>query len=95
MRKKFLSQMNVMLGALSLSLAGCHSTKQTVSQDDPPAKKYGPPRLEVIEEKYGIPSDLQEEPIDSVPEPTPVKYGPPVVEEEPVKCLYGVPYPRE
>ena len=100
MRKKFLNQMNVMLGALSLSLAGCHTAKQTVpSPENPPAKKYGPPHLEVIEEKYGIPAKFLEEPIeeapaDTVAEPLPVKYGaPPVIDE--VKCLYGVPSPRQ
>lgn len=85
-----------MLGALSLSLAGCHTAKQTVSSEDHPAKKYGPPPFEVMEEKYGIPAELLEEPVDSVPAPAPVKYGPPpVAEQEPVKCLYGVPYPRQ
>ena len=97
MKKRFLNKLNVFLGMLSLGLAGCHTVKQPVQclyGPPPEPKKYGPPP-EVVE-KYGIPPELLDEPIDEgqIPEEPKPKYGVPTPpEDEPVKCLYGVPYP--
>ena len=88
MKKKFLTRMNVVLGALSLGLAGCGSCKKAATSDDGPRvpRKYGVPEEVIVEEKYGIPPYL-DEPIDepvqapdtviAPPEPIPVVYGPP------------------
>ena len=95
MRKKFLRRMNVLFGALSVSLAGCYgSQKAFVAEHGGPAKKYGPPPEPELLEKYGIPPELLDEPVenDTVPPPEPVikpLYGVPVPEPEPV--VYGPP----
>lgn len=53
MKKRFLHRMNFVLGALSLTLAGCHSSKQVVQENSPlPMLKYGVP-AEVIA-MYGV-----------------------------------------
>jgi hypothetical protein len=70
MKKKFLHHANLVLGALSLALAGCHSAKQAASPKEP-----------VYMVKYGVPTE-QVMPKDSTPTPQPqrpdiivTKYG--------------------
>ena len=85
MRKKFLNHINILLGALSLGLAGCHSSKQQVVL-------YGPPPME---EKYGIPEVVA---LYGVVEPTPEEDADTTFmevrpQEPPILCKYGVPAP--
>ena len=87
MRKRFLTRMNVVLGALSLGLAGCGSCKKASAPQEPQEpRKYGPPTEVEVIEKYGIlpyvdePRDEPTQAPDTVapePEPIPVLYGPP------------------
>ena len=96
MRKTFRSWINIVLGVLSLSLAGCHTKQAVVAEQEErrPALKHGVPP-EVVE-LYGVPAPIAEEP-DTVapPEEPPIlcKYGIPAPPE--VKPLYGVPMPEE
>ena len=89
MKKKLLNRINIVLGAVSISLAGCHVSKQAVSGSDSSMgpKKYGPP-ADAIRLMYGVPVE-ELMPVDTLmpppaPEPTPVP-------DEPVVCKYGVP----
>lgn len=97
MKKRFLTSMNVVLGTLSVALAGCGSAKKAVSSpvEEAPAKKYGPPHEEIVE-KYGIPPYLLEEPEEEgTPAPdknsSSKKIAPVFQEPEPPSTLYGPP----
>ena len=71
MRKRFLNRMNIMLGAVSLTLAGCHTSKQAVPEREPqPMLKYGVP-AEVIA-LYGVqlPDDYEIPEVPTVPADT-------------------------
>ena len=98
MRKRFLTRLNVVLGALSMSLAGCVGSQKAYAAKNPPEpKKYGPPPdIEVLEEKYGIPAYLLDEPEEPVQEPDTVPANDPAnvvfTEPEPPSTLYGPPY---
>ena len=92
MKKHFLARVNILLGAISIAFAGCHSNKSVlVKYGAPdPIEKYGIPEPEVVA-MYGVPSPVveevqQEEPIVVKPRPT---------EPEPPVCKYGVPMPFE
>jgi hypothetical protein len=94
MRKRFLNRMNVLLGAVSLTLAGCHSSKQAVPEATPrPMLKYGVP-AEVIAlygvqlpENYEIP-EVPKEPADSTAVDT---VAPKSEEQEIIVTKYGIP----
>ena len=90
MKKKFLNGINIMLGAMSIGLAGCHVSKQaaSVSESSMGPKKYGPPS-NVVRPMYGVPvtEPLSQDTV-STPAPSP---QPVPVPDEPVVCKYGVP----
>ncbi len=90
MKKKFLNGINIMLGAMSIGLAGCHVSKQaaSVSESSMGPKKYGPPS-DVVRPMYGVPvtEPLSQDTV-STPAPSP---QPVPVPDEPVVCKYGVP----
>ena len=97
MRKRFLTRLNIILGALSMSLAGCFTSQKAFASKNPPEpKKYGPPPEELLIEKYGIPPYLEEEPEEPVQEPDSVPGNNPpdafIKEPEPLSTLYGPPY---
>lgn len=91
MKKQFLIRVNIILGALSLLLAGCHSSKKAAQSTPPrPMLKYGVP-TEVVA-MYGVTleadtlkADTTAVPQDTVAEPQQrprdreilVKYGVP------------------
>lgn len=67
MRKNFLHRLNLIIGAVSISLAGCHTTKQSVQTSGNETQAFEPappPPPEPIPEP---------KPVD----PPPVKYGVP------------------
>lgn len=66
MRKKFLIRINLLLGAISLALAGCHATKKTV-QDDRIRLMYGVP-VEMVQQET-TPADTVKTP-DTPPQPS-------------------------
>ncbi len=86
MKKQFLNRVNIILGALSLMLAGCHTTKK-VAQDTPPRPmlKYGVPTEVVAMYGVNIEADTLAAPADTVAKPQKrpidheilVKYGVP------------------
>jgi hypothetical protein len=87
MRKRILAKINLLLGAVSLSLAGCHTTSKA-----PAPVKYGPfnePK------KYGPPVEVVRAPEEEAPieEPPAPPASPQFIpqQEEPVVCKYGVP----
>ena len=96
MNKKVLFRINVLLGVMSLWLAGCHSSKSATSKQPPrPMLKYGVPEVRAM---YGVatpeiqPVDtatVPETPADTVvmPEPKPAP-GP---GHEVIVVKYGVP----
>lgn len=72
MRKKFLIRINLLLGVISLALAGCHATKKTV-QDDRIRLMYGVP-VEMVQQETTpadtvIPADTVKTP-DTPPQPS-------------------------
>lgn len=96
MNKKVLFRINVLLGVLSLWLAGCHSSKSAASKQPPrPMLKYGVPEVRAM---YGVatpeiqPADTAaapQAPADTVvmPEPKPA----PESGHEVIMVKYGVP----
>ncbi|MBQ5379213.1 MAG: hypothetical protein IIU10_03290 [Paludibacteraceae bacterium] len=85
--------MNFVLGALSLTLAGCHSSKQVVQENSPlPMLKYGVPAQVIA--MYGVPVDYNpmdfQVPSDTVAAPDTVQADKP---ERPEMILtkYGIP----
>ena len=91
MKKKFLAWVNVLLGAASLTLVGCHSTKQAVVNGGP-EEKYGIPEPEMVA-MYGVPSPVVEQQNEPTIEPIPESERP--NRPEPPVCKYGIPMPRE
>ena len=91
MSKRAIHFFNILLGIISLTLAGCHTSKNVGPKTPPkPMLKYGVPSAE-IRAKYGVPipeeepeqgqeSDAQ----DSIPQQRIDSVGR-------VVCLYGVP----
>lgn len=89
MKKFFLTKLNVLLGAASLSLIGCHTAKNAapvrndaaapVRSDATPERMYGPPMIVEPAPQKPYPEPLPEEPAPAPApdEPTPVKYGVP------------------
>lgn len=96
MKKRFLNRMNIMLGAVSLTLAGCHSSKQAVTDGTPPQMfKYGVP-AEVIAlygvqmpEDYVLP-EQQPAPADTTAAPEPT-IEPRPGDPEIIVTKYGIP----
>lgn len=96
MKKKFLNRMNIMLGAVSLTLAGCHSSKQAATDSTSrPMLKYGVP-AEVID-MYGVPMPEEcvipevpptQEDTTAAPEPT---IEPKPGDHEIIVTKYGIP----
>ena len=99
MKKRFLHRVNIVLGALSLTLAGCHSNKAVVQDGAPrPMLKYGiPPEIRAM---YGVqvdynPADFQL-PTDTVAAPDTIAAPNPVPAEQPkqdeiIMTKYGIP----
>lgn len=96
MKKRVLTRLNIVLGTLSLLLAGCHTSKK-VTQDGtpPPLLKYGiPPEVRAM---YGVPTpdmpaDTLAAPADTVVMPQkPVRPK----DREPILVKYGVPPMRD
>ena len=79
MKKNFLRNLNLLLGALSLTLAGCHTQKKAAesTQNDQGEK----PQIEQVQEgevkcMYGVPAENYAEPAESHERPA-LKYGVP------------------
>ena len=96
MRKRFLNRMNIMLGAMSLTLAGCHSSKQAVTDGTPMQMvKYGVP-AEVIA-MYGVqlPNDYKIPEVPTVPADSTTTSdsttAPRPEEQEIIITKYGIP----
>ena len=94
MNKKVLVRINVLLGVVSLWLAGCHSSKATVKEEPRrPMMKYGTPEVRAM---YGV--AMPDEPVDTLSAPADT-----LVMEEPQKpqrpdailVKYGVPPMRD
>lgn len=89
MKKHFLNRVNLVLGALSLTLAGCHSSKQAGTPREPAqVHKYGvvPPR-EVIA-LYGVqfPDEIEVLPTDTADAQQPEQ-------QDIIMTKYGIPAP--
>ena len=90
MKKKWLQGINMLLGALSVSLLGCKSTHECLYGPPPEPEKYGCPE-EMVQAMYGVPeymngADTMPQPVPA-PEPPMLKYGVPYVEEKGVKVV--------
>ena len=59
MKKKWLQGINMLLGALSVSLLGCKSTHECLYGPPPEPEKYGCPE-ELVRPMYGVP-DITEQ----------------------------------
>lgn len=81
MKKKWLQGINMLLGALSVSLLGCKTTHQCMYGPPPEVEKYGCPE-ELVRPMYGVP-DITEQ-ADTVPTQLPAP--------DPPMLKYGVPY---
>lgn len=103
MKKRILTTMNVLLGAMSVGLVGCHTGKNTTKATQRPMLKYGVPTERVIamygvpvrpEDELQLPSDTIDAPADTtaVPEPqeAPDQNPKPKPEQRPV-VKYGIP----
>ena len=98
---KILQRINILLGVISLALAGCH-TKQAAVADSEVARqplKYGcPPEVVAL---YGARTPVLEVPEEELQQDTAstttdtVVLVPPREEKPPIMCKYGVPFPRE
>lgn len=93
MNKRVLVRINVLLGVVSLWLAGCHSSKSAASKEPPrPMLKYGVPEMRAM---YGVPTpeaqpaDTASMPADTVVMPEP-QQAPPSGREV-IVVKYGVP----
>lgn len=101
MKKSFLHKMNIVLGAASLLLAGCHSTKTVVKEEGSarPMLKYGVPAQVVA--LYGVQTDYDADvwtlPADStaLPDSTTVMDTVPAPRPRPVIAKYGIPAPMD
>jgi len=89
MKKRFLQSINLLLGIVSMTLAGCHTHKNVATQEVPrPMLKYGVPPAEV-RAMYGVPSPEVEQQIEpQAPDTVPELKTDSVPQ---VICLYGVP----
>ena len=90
MKKNFLLRVNVLLGVISLWLAGCHSSKATVKEEPRhPRLKYGTPEVRAM---YGV--MMPDEPVDTLAAPadTVVMEQPKAPQRPPqIMVKYGVP----
>ena len=93
MNRKFLFRINVLLGVVSLWLAGCHSSKSATKEGPArPMLKYGVPEVRAM---YGVatpeaqPADTLSAPADTVVMPEPRQVPP--SEREIIVVKYGVP----
>ena len=84
--------MNVLLGAMSVGLVGCHTGKNTTKATQRPMLKYGVPTE--VRAMYGVPADVLA-PVDTMAAP---KDTVAVPEEKPARprdreilVKYGVP----
>ena len=94
--------MNVLLGAMSVSLVGCHTGKNATKDNTPRPQmmKYGVPTE--VKAMYGVPTNIQDDieipadtaVVDTIEAPTPEKMPKPRQEERPV-VKYGVPNMRD
>ena len=95
MKKHFLNKWNVVLGAASVLLAGCHTTKSAVKESgDPVMVKYGAP-AEVIA-MYGVSVDYDVNdwfaPADTA---STVQDTAQTAKPRPVMTKYGIPAPLD
>lgn len=96
MKKRFLNRMNIMLGAVAMTLAGCHSSKQVVQNPEQmPMLKYGvPPEVIAlygvqIPDDYVVP-EVPPTPQDTTATPDTVS-APKPEEHEIIVTKYGIP----
>ena len=82
MNKKLLFRINVLLGVVSLWLAGCHSSKSTPKEPERPMMKYGVPEVRAL---YGVVWP------DAPQDTTVMEETKPVDEREIIVVKYGVP----
>lgn len=93
MRKNFLRNLNLLLGAISLTLAGCHTQKKVApNPENDPANSNQPiveqPQIQPQPEQDDVPVCLYGPPPESYATPKPEPY------EMPAR-KYGVPTPPE
>jgi len=90
MKKKWLQGINMILGAMSVSLLGCKTTHECLYGPPPEPEKYGCPE-EMVQAMYGVPEYMND--ADTIPKPVPapqppmLKYGVPYYEENGVKVV--------
>lgn len=99
MRKHILSTLNVLLGAMSLGLVGCHTGKNATKENPRPMMKYGVPTEQRVVAMYGVPVDRNEDAFlpadttavqDTIVAPEPEEKPTPKPEQRPI-VKYGVP----
>lgn len=98
MKKQFLIRANVILGTLSLLLAGCHTQKKVVAPAEPESPEAAVRHGEVIC-MYGVPAQVYEK--QRRAEETAMKQQQDSLQADSsqtevprVMLKYGVPYPR-
>ena len=98
MKKRFLTRLNVILGIMSLGLAGCHSTKKAAAPEASaePMVKYGVPEVVAL---YGVPVEGVDFPAPPQQMPAPASSDTlpaPEKREQPEQPMtkYGIPNPR-
>ena len=101
MKKKILPIVNLLLGAASITLAGCH-TQKAAKAEEPAAQEVRQGKVRV---KYGVPPEVRERieaeraaqdtvPADTIVLPAHQLEDPaPVPADRPI-VMYGVPNPR-
>ena len=96
--KKILQRINMLLGAMIVSLLGSAAPSQCQPKpvnDEPTPKKYGPPSefVRPTKPEQPIPSERTDSiPEDSIPRPVPMPQNPvPPEDEGPEPCVYGSP----
>ena len=98
MKHRFFSLLNMLLGSLSLLLAGCGSTQKTsksIASEHQVMALYGEPveRFEPLPANEadtigGSPSEVTEAPVPEVEQDTAIQRTPQIM------VKYGVPFPR-
>ena len=98
MKKQFFTTMNVLLGAMSLGLVGCHTGKNATKENPRPMMKYGVPTERIVA-MYGVPVEQSDDLLmpadttivqDTVVAPAPEEMPQPKPEPRPI-VKYGVP----
>ena len=89
MNKKLLFRINILLGVVSLWLAGCHSSKSTPKEPERPMMKYGVPEVRAL---YGVVwPDAPQDTVSTPQDTTVMEETKPVDEREIIVVKYGIP----